>query len=205
MDSERPEHNWVLADEPIPVRLMATIWADTDGLHDDFAAPPDLDAWLDAVGVDRAGVAATGAEFLSARDLRDAVRRLAAQITGDQRAAAASAIAGVQDAVRIVNAAAGKRSIPRLRLNDAVLELATDSPGSPVVACLAEIAGEAQHLLGEQGSRLRACHAPGCVLYFAKTHPRREWCSVACGNRARAARHYRSVRSTRGMPGPAAR
>jgi hypothetical protein len=42
--------------------------------------------------------------------------------------------------------------------------------------------------------RLRACQAPGCVLYFVKDHPRREWCSTACGNRARAARHYRRHR-----------
>ncbi|MFI6847287.1 CGNR zinc finger domain-containing protein [Kitasatospora sp. NPDC050467] len=31
---------------------------------------------------------------------------------------------------------------------------------------------------------------PGCVLYFVKKHPRREWCSAGCGTRARAARHY---------------
>jgi predicted RNA-binding Zn ribbon-like protein len=47
---------------------------------------------------------------------------------------------------------------------------------------------------GEDAARLRACYAPGCVLYFIKTHPRREWCSVACGNRVRAARHYQRVR-----------
>ena len=29
-----------------------------------------------------------------------------------------------------------------------------------------------------------------CVQYFVKDHPRREWCSAACGNRARVARHY---------------
>jgi predicted RNA-binding Zn ribbon-like protein len=50
---------------------------------------------------------------------------------------------------------------------------------------------------GPDAAKLRACHAPGCVLYFVKTHPRREWCSIACGNRARAARHYDKVRSTR--------
>jgi predicted RNA-binding Zn ribbon-like protein len=27
-------------------------------------------------------------------------------------------------------------------------------------------------------------------LYFVKRHPRREWCSAGCGNRARVARHY---------------
>ena len=43
---------------------------------------------------------------------------------------------------------------------------------------------------GSQAGDLRACGAPGCVLMFVKDHPRREWCSTACGNRARQARHY---------------
>jgi predicted RNA-binding Zn ribbon-like protein len=33
--------------------------------------------------------------------------------------------------------------------------------------------------------------APGCVLLYVSDHPRRQWCSNACGNRARQARHYR--------------
>jgi predicted RNA-binding Zn ribbon-like protein len=41
---------------------------------------------------------------------------------------------------------------------------------------------------GQLQPDLRACGAPGCVLMFVKDHPRREWCSVACGNRARQAR-----------------
>jgi predicted RNA-binding Zn ribbon-like protein len=45
-----------------------------------------------------------------------------------------------------------------------------------------------------------ACHAPGCVLYFLKTHPRREWCSVTCGNRVRAARHYERIRAGTSSP-----
>jgi predicted RNA-binding Zn ribbon-like protein len=176
---------------------MATIWADTAGLHDDFAAPTDLDAWLDAVGADREGVEATQEEFLSARNLRDSVRRLAAHVTGDRRTSAASAVANIDDATRTVNAAAGGRTMPQLRLSNGVLELAADPARSPLIAGLAEIASETQHLLGEDGSQLRACYAPGCVLYFVKTHPRREWCSIACGNRARAARHYQSVRTAR--------
>lgn len=198
MGNDRSDRNWVLPDEPTPVRLMATIWADTDGLHDDFAAPSDLDAWLDAVGVDLKGVATTQEEFLSARTLRDSLRKLAAHVTDDRRPAAASPVASVQDAARTVNAAASRRPIAGLRLNDARLVLGADSVESPVLAGLADVAGEAQQLLSRDPSQLRACHAPGCVLYFTKTHPRREWCSVACGNRARAARHYQSVRSARG-------
>jgi predicted RNA-binding Zn ribbon-like protein len=52
-------------------------------------------------------------------------------------------------------------------------------------------------LSGSAAASLRACRAPGCVLYFVKTHPRREWCSVASGNRTRAARHYERVRSAK--------
>ena len=47
---------------------------------------------------------------------------------------------------------------------------------------------------------LRVCGAPGCVLMFARDHTRREWCSNACGNRARQARHYRR---THGAPADA--
>ena len=64
---------------------------------------------------------------------------------------------------------------------------------------LAQVADQSVGLLaGQDAARLRACYAPGCVLYFVKTHPRREWCSVACGNRVRAARHYQRARDRRG-------
>ena len=43
---------------------------------------------------------------------------------------------------------------------------------------------------GPRARDLRLCGAPGCVLAFLKDHPRRAWCSTACGNRARQARHY---------------
>ena len=186
----------MLPDEPVPVRLTATIWADTDGLHDDLGGPPDLDEWLDAIGMARHGVTATRDEFLHARALRDSVRRLAAFVTGDDRPAAASAVPDVQQALETVNAFVRELPVPRLVMHDAGLELAAGSAASPVTAALAQVAAEAQQLLAP-GSTLRACHAPGCVLYFARTHPRREWCSVACGNRVRAARHYRTVRSAR--------
>ena len=46
-------------------------------------------------------------------------------------------------------------------------------------------------LTGPTRTDLRACGAAGCVLVFVKQHPRRQWCSNACGNRTRQARHYR--------------
>jgi predicted RNA-binding Zn ribbon-like protein len=189
------ERDWVLPDEPLPVRLMSTIWADADGPHDDLRTTADLNDWLDAVGVDRAGAHATEGELATARALRDAVRLLAAHVTGDNRPGAAAATAVVAAALDQLNVTAAELPAPRLALSDGRLELALPGGSSPVTTGLAQVAGQAVALLGgEDAGRLRACYAPGCVLYFVKTHPRREWCSVACGNRVRAARHYQRAR-----------
>ena len=60
---------------------------------------------------------------------------------------------------------------------------------------IAAFAADAIELLtGSRRANLRACLAPSCALLFVKDHPRREWCSNACGNRARQARHYRRTR-----------
>jgi predicted RNA-binding Zn ribbon-like protein len=189
------ERAWVLPDEPLPVRLMSTIWAGQDGIHDDLSTTAALDEWLDAVGMDRAGTHATGHELAKARALRDAVRRLAGYVTQDTRPAAVSAMTDVAAALDLVNSTAAELPAPRLALRDGRLELGAHRGPSPVTTRLAQVAEQAVQLLsGAEAARLRACYAPGCVLYFMKTHPRREWCSVACGNRVRAARHYQRAR-----------
>jgi len=189
------ERAWVLPDEPLPVRLMSTIWADTDGRHDDLRTAADVDAWLDAVGLDRAGAPANDGELATARALRDAVRTLAAYVTADDRPGAAAAAEQVGAALDLVNATAAELPASRLALRDGRLEVGAPSGASPVTTALAGVAEQAVALLGGQdAARLRACYAPGCVLYFVKTHPRRAWCSVACGNRVRAARHYQRAR-----------
>ena len=78
---------------------------------------------------------------------------------------------------------------------------ATSSPARSTTAraalaiVVAAFARDAIDLLtGPTAGDLRACGAPGCILLFVKDHPRREWCSNACGNRARQARHYERVR-----------
>ena len=198
--SAAAERSWVLSDEPLSVRLMSTIWADADGRHDDLRTPADVDEWLDAVGVDRAGAHATERELATARALRDAARLLAAHVTADSRAGLPAApITDVAAALDQVNATAAEVPAPRLALRDGRLELGAPEGPSPVTNGLAQIAEQAVALLGgEDAARLRACYAPGCVLYFVKTHPRREWCSVACGNRVRAARHYQRARDRHG-------
>jgi predicted RNA-binding Zn ribbon-like protein len=177
---------------------MNTIWADSSGVHDDLQSPADVGAWLDAVGIDRLGVRATLEEFAMTRALRDATRRLAAYVTSDSGEDASAAAASLHDALATVNAAVCQLPAPQLELRDGRLAATAQPRVSPLIGGIAQVAGGTIELLsGSSAGSLRACHAPGCVLYFVKTHPRREWCSVACGNRARAARHYEKVRSAR--------
>lgn len=198
MPADTPARSWVLPDESAPVRLMSTIWADTAGLHDDFATPADVGAWVEAVGVSPGEAPATEADLEDAIRLRDASRRLAGHVTRDTRGEA-SAMTGVEEAIATLNEASRYRAGPRLTHQDGRLRWEQDGSVSPVKAGLAEVAEQSINLFGgREAYQLRACYAPGCVLYFIKTHPRREWCSVACGNRARAARHYQKVRTQRG-------
>jgi predicted RNA-binding Zn ribbon-like protein len=179
----------LLPGEPAPVRLMNTTWADRSGLHDDLESAADLRTWIGAVGTTAEAGDADLARF---RSLRDALRRLAAFTTEDTRTAAASPMREVTEAVAEVNrAAALAPAWPVLALDGDALARRYSSEADPVSQCLAALAVQGIELLTGPGREdLRACYGPGCVLYFAKDHPRREWCSAGCGNRARAARHY---------------
>jgi predicted RNA-binding Zn ribbon-like protein len=182
----------VLPDEPVPVRLMNTIWADRFGVYDALTTAANLRAWLAAAWPDDPTPAADGGDLDRFRALRDGLRRLAALLTHDTRPAAASATSDIDHAVADVNkAAAHAPTWPQLAYRDGELQLAAAGHTTATQLALAKIAHQSINLLtGQDRIKVRACHAPGCVLYFVKDHPRREWCSTACGNRARAARHY---------------
>jgi len=190
--------------EPLPVELMNTVWADSDGVHDALATADEAAAWLATVAT-RADVAS--ADLFGGMDapdvdqlarrlrrLRDALRRLAAEVTADPRAAASSPLADLEAAVAEVNRAVAET--PRWwTLNwtaDTQPSRTAHAAKLPPYALVSQIAEDAVSLFADpRQPHLRACLAPGCVLYFTKSHPRREWCSPTCGNRARVARHYR--------------
>ena len=182
----------VPAGEPMPVRLMNTIFADRHGVYDALTTTRDLRTWLEAVYPSDKDLLPSHRDVQRFRTLRDGLRCLAALVTKDQRAHAASATADVKEAVDAVNRAVTQApALPQMVFHGSELRLATTARTSRVDEALSSIAAESAKLLaGESKTRLRACYAPGCVLYFVKDHARREWCSTACGNRARAARHY---------------
>jgi predicted RNA-binding Zn ribbon-like protein len=203
MEHEEVTTSATLLGEPLPVELINTIGLVRGGVHDALSDDAAVAAWLRAVGdrlrsetggvLDPAGLDQAVAHEIAGRlrDLRDALRRLAAEVTEDARPWAAPAIPTRQDAIDTLNA-----------LAPAWPELVWPSGGEPgrvfhtagvpVELATSLIAHQAVELFaGAQRARLRACLAPGCLLYFLKTHPRKEWCSPGCGNRARVARHYR--------------
>jgi len=176
--------------EPLPLELANTRFAHRGHEHDGLREPADLTRWLGQVR-ERLPVAPTDAdldaigpaELAAARALRDALRTLLE--------AATAGTAPDADAAEVVNRAV--RAAPRWR------ELVTEPEPASVVrtaaplvpSALAAIADEAVRLLtGPDAAALRACAAPGCMLFYRKDHPRRAWCSPHCSNRVRAARHY---------------
>jgi hypothetical protein len=220
----------VLPGEPLPVRLMNTIWADRRGVgHDSIATAADLASWLQATDLAGRSTPVTAGDLAQARLLRDALRILAGVATASRQeavpAAGAAATAHGADgaasgagttahpgtaavadegdlaaAVATVNAIAAGHSPPRIVSREGRLIADATPAGPPVAAGLALVAAQAIGLLTDPDSPLRACHGPGCVLYFSRDHPRREWCSAGCGNRARAARHYRRHRAGGSQP-----
>jgi len=69
---------------------------------------------------------------------------------------------------------------------------------APVDVVLARIAVDGIELAAtEAGTRLRKCGAHDCVRMLVRDDPRRVWCSRACGDRMRVARHYEKVRRSR--------
>ena len=199
-----------LLGEPLPVEFMNTIWADRSGIHDALATTTEVLAWVRAVSPvpahhnadpdwwpQDASADEVAEVAVTLRTLRDALRRLAAEQTADPRRRAASAIDDVDRAVEIVNrAAAAAPHWSQLEWSATEPSRLTRSKNGVGAAIAAAIAEQAIDLFtGESRHELRPCLAPRCVLYFVRQHPRREWCSTACGNRARTARHYQRHRT----------
>ncbi|MER5769224.1 CGNR zinc finger domain-containing protein [Streptomyces sp. NPDC001985] len=195
-----------LAGEPLPLELINTTYIKggvrgrlIDALDTPVGPDSGLARWLadhreEFSAVLRPaldGAVPSPAHTSRFLELRGALRDLAA-------ARASGGTPGPGD-IAVVNAAA--------RLASPWQELAPGPgftavprwPGTdPLLTALGEIALAAVGLFtGDRADLVRACPAPGCVLYFVKAHPRREWCTPGCGNRVRVARHSRREKAAR--------
>ncbi|WP_316742596.1 ABATE domain-containing protein [Streptomyces sp. MK7] len=190
-----------LLGEPLPVELMNTVTGDRGRTHDTLDGDAAATGWLRAVAHRLGAESEITADQLdedtvrpvagALRALRDALRHLAADATQDPRPSATAPELTRGEAIGTLNALA--HAWPEL-VWPADGRPSRAYRGSGTVADLAVqlIAHQAVGLFtGADRDRLRPCLAQNCLLFFVKNHARREWCSAACGNRVRVARHYR--------------
>ena len=177
--------------EPLAIEFANTWYASRGKEREGVGTPAELSAWLHSHGLgEDAKIADTkaGADEPAVQDfltLRDAIRSLI-------RAATMGEPLPTTD-LTVLNEAS--QLAPRWPVLTGTAEsgysVTEATAADPLPSARAQIARDAITLLGGPlREDVRACQAPGCVQYFIKNHPRREWCSASCGNRARGARHY---------------
>jgi predicted RNA-binding Zn ribbon-like protein len=184
--------------EPLALEFANTRFAHRRHELEGLQAPEDLADWLrrvhdrlPVVPGDRDLDAIGPAQLAAACELRDALRTLLA-------AATAGATLDPGAAETLNRTARGAPQWHELSTQpQPTAAIYTAAP--PVCAALAAIAEDGIRLLtGPDAAALRACAAPGCILYYRKNHPRRAWCSPRCSNRVRSARHYERRSATNG-------
>ncbi|MBR8639899.1 CGNR zinc finger domain-containing protein [Streptomyces tuirus] len=146
------------------------------------------------------GFVADAAQLTAVRELRAAVRALFARAVrpGEPSPADAARLMPVPEAVRRLNEAAARTpTVPVLDWPEGAGPVLRQQPAHGSADLTAALAHAAiAFLASPDRDRLRACHAPRCVRYFLKEHPRQEWCKPSCGNRARVARHHERHKAT---------
>jgi len=184
-----------LRDEPPAIELHNTIYAAQGIRIDGLADTGGAAAWLKVIDARLPGGGSARRRMPAVDELvelRTAVRAaLAASVSGEPVPRAAL------DVINAFSARAPRSPLAVWQPHRAPLA-GTDVHGAARAdVILAAFAADAIDLVtGPRRDDLRACGAPGCVLMFLKDHPRRAWCSNACGNRARQARHYRRARES---------
>ena len=166
--------------------LANTALALPEGEFDLLATPEAARQWLMEWGLVPSEAVLQEVCAVRLRDLRGQVRALlVAQVDG---------VAPPAGALSAVNAALTRApSADILRWDETSgLHRAPPHPTDRFVdRALASLAADAAELLtGPEASRLAACGSPPCRRFLVRTHAARQWCSVRCGDRARAARAY---------------
>jgi predicted RNA-binding Zn ribbon-like protein len=145
--------------------------------------PRDLGRWLVAAGLTARTPEISSAELEHARELREAIYRLATGAIHRRPLAAA-------DRAVVNRWAARAAPAPQLTADGGMAWI-----GDGVDAMLATIARDAVDVLGGgKVDRLRACEGDGCAIVFLDSSRagQRRWCSMTgCGNKAKVSEFRR--------------
>lgn len=166
----------------LPATLAARLRPEPRDL---LATPHDLGRWLVAAGLADRDPRPTEEELVQARELREALYRLAMASLHGKRFAPA-------DRALLNRWAAEPPPAPQLTAHGLAWT------GTGVRASLAAVARDGVELLGGPlAERIRQCAGEGCALLFVDTSRsgERRWCSMAgCGNKAKVAEYRQRQR-----------
>ncbi|MFC7546949.1 CGNR zinc finger domain-containing protein [Plantactinospora sp. GCM10030261] len=174
----------------LSVDFANTVYLRRGRTQDAIGDPEGLADWLR----DRRLV--TGGDDASHTDvlrLRDAVRRLFAALAEGRSP-------DTNDVAELNVAAAQAPTWPELRVDGDQTLLLHHTHATGRRALLADVARDAMRVIEAATTHpLRRCAAPACVVLYHPERASQRWCSSACGNRARVARHHAT---RRGAPAP---
>jgi predicted RNA-binding Zn ribbon-like protein len=183
-----------MADEAFPwlgfppaVDLANTVLVTPTGDRDLLERDDQLEVWIAAERSRIPGVDAASRRLAQVRDLRRSVRELL-----HARARGERAPDGARRRINSICASAPVK--PVLTPDGRALE--EPDAGDPYSLFEATVARSAIQLCDRGEDRVRVCGAPSCGMLYLRDHPRQVWCSGACGNRARVARHAARRRRT---------
>ncbi|BAW08408.1 CGNR zinc finger domain-containing protein [Nocardia seriolae] len=157
--------------EPLALDLLNTRWIDAEGHQDLLTDVPGVAQWLADNDLDLPADEPTRQALLTARE------------------AILHTVKG--DSADDLNAVLTRGRIRRALTPDGPAALPEVANPAWLPAWLA--ADNLLHLLAATPDRIKKCAHPNCVLYFLDTSKNgtRRWHSMAaCGNRAKATRHY---------------
>jgi predicted RNA-binding Zn ribbon-like protein len=165
---------------PPAVDLANTVLVTTAGERDLLTSDDQLEDWIGAERDRIPGVGAASGRLAEVRELRETVRELLHARARGKRPPERARLR--------INAVSATMPVRTTLTEDG---RAVEEPDAPDRYALFEatVARSAIELADRRDSPLRVCEAPSCGMLFLQEHPRQVWCSPACGNRARVARH----------------
>jgi predicted RNA-binding Zn ribbon-like protein len=190
-----PVFRWL--GQPLAIDFTNTVMVVRESEEVDLlATPQDLDRWLEAQQERLGDCRFAIAHLDEIRALRDSARKLLR--------AAVEGVAPPREALDHLNAASAAAPVsPQLALGEPRVRLEERAgAGDPLARLLGLLARSTIMFLTEtERVPLQICRAPSCGMFYLGA---RRWCCSACGNRARAAKHYRRSRG-KATPQPRSR
>lgn len=169
------------------IGLANTLQVFSQGTHDLLADYEDASRWVMESGLAEQGTMLGDPCTARLRTLRHHVRQLFSAAVAQAEPPARS-IDAVNTAIRSAPSGSQLAWDAERGMHRVVVHPLDELTGY----LLAAVAGDAVDLLsGPDAPKLALCGASPCSRFYLRTHGARQWCSVRCGDRVRAARAYR--------------